>query len=391
MATWALLLGLLFAIDGARAAPAASFHTPPIAPIPDMAKTSSSLPFTTTVSSPLFLPYLLNQQLTHAQLHPSPILSAHNLAKGDFTLDIVVRDVLELSQFAFSLHYDPNIVQALDAHIGPLLLDTGRNVAPVGPFIDNSAGVIHFSAVSSGAAPGASGTGIIATIDFRPQLVGKSWLSWSDVSMINTSAHAIPVQTQVGSIAISFFPITATPTPSPSPTPSVTPTATPTPVLTPTATPTATPTPTSTPTPLPGVGLLPSPLQSTHSLGAGAFTLDIETQNVLDLGAFQFTLHFDPVILQSQTAYLGPFLSSSGRTALPLAPIIDNTAGTITFGGFSFGSQPGASGSGSIAHLEFLTLRNGATILTWSDDILTDTQANGIAHTSLEGEIIITP
>ncbi len=173
------------------------------------------------------------------------------------------------------------------------------------------------------------------------------------------------------------------------PVPTATPTSTPTLAATLTPTPTPSPTPTSTPTPLPGVALRPSPLESTHDLAAGAFSLDIEVENVDNLGGFQFTLHFDPVIIQVQSIKLGPFLGSTGRSTAALPAVIDNAAGFVTFGGYTFGDQPGASGSGVIARVYFQPIDVGATALTWSDDILSDVQGNDIAHTAYNGTITV--
>ena len=125
-------------------------------------------------------------------------------------------------------------------------------------------------------------------------------------------------------------------------------------------------------------------------MAGGAFTLDVAVRNVSDFGGFQFTLHFDPSILHAEDASLGPFLGSTGRNTGKLGPDIDNSAGTITFGGFSFGSEPGPAGSGIIAHVTFSPQGAGSTSLTWSDDILSDTEGNAIAHTSVNGNMTIT-
>ena len=63
-----------------------------------------------------------------------------------------------------------------------------------------------------------------------------------------------------------------------------------------------------------------------------------------DLGSFQFTLIFSPAIVHAEGVELGDFLGSTGRNTSTLGPQINNEAGTVTFGGFSFGSQPGPDG-----------------------------------------------
>jgi len=112
-------------------------------------------------------------------------------------------------------------------------------------------------------------------------------------------------------------------------------------------------------------------------------------RDVNDFGGFQFTLHFDPAVLHADSASLGPFLGSTGRTVSPLGPDIDNDAGTITYGGFSFGSAPGPNGTGVIAHIVFVPQATGTSSLTWSDDTLSDTDGNAIPHGVLNGTITI--
>ncbi len=83
-------------------------------------------------------------------------------------------------------------------------------------------------------------------------------------------------------------------TPGPSPTPTISPT--PTLTRTPTTTPTVGPTPTPTPTPGP-VTVRIDPVWQTAGLGV-PFTVNVVVDNVVNLGAYEFTLGFDPAILQ---------------------------------------------------------------------------------------------
>ena len=88
-----------------------------------------------------------------------------------------------------------------------------------------------------------------------------------------------------------------------------------------------------------------SPSSATVEPGA-TFVLDVVVDNVVDLGGFDFTVSFNPVVVQVQTVVLGSFLGSTGRTVAPLGPNIDNTAGSFTLGGFSFGAVGGPGGTG---------------------------------------------
>ncbi|NOX63920.1 MAG: hypothetical protein GXP42_18545 [Chloroflexi bacterium] len=165
----------------------------------------------------------------------------------------------------------------------------------------------------------------------------------------------------------------ATPTPTPvTPTP-VTPTPTP---VTPTPTPT---TPTPTPPPSAGSGLMHlSPEPASGSMSGGDISVDLMIQDVTDMASFEVSLAFDATIVQVNSVTLGDFLSSSGRTASLLGPNIDNGAGRVSFGAFTFGSAPGANGSGVLATITFTPVATGASPITFENALATNTQGVAI-------------
>lgn len=82
------------------------------------------------------------------------------------------------------------------------------------------------------------------------------------------------------------------------------------------------------------------------------FTTDITVENTQDLLGFQFDVNFDPAAFAVESIELGPFLSSTGRSAQPLGPDLREAAtGRVVYGGFTLGAQdqPGAAGSGVLA------------------------------------------
>lgn len=96
-------------------------------------------------------------------------------------------------------------------------------------------------------------------------------------------------------------------------------------------------------TPAPDTVLKIDPRDKTVMLGGGPFTVDVVVDDVDDLGAFEFTMVFSPTVMQVDDVALGPFLGSTGRTVSSVGPTIDNVNGTVTFGGFSYGTAPGPS------------------------------------------------
>jgi len=82
------------------------------------------------------------------------------------------------------------------------------------------------------------------------------------------------------------------------------------------------------------------------------FTTDVTVENTQDLLGFQFDVNFDPAAFAVESIEIGPFLSSTGRSAQPLGPDLrDAASGRAVYGGFTLGAQdqPGAEGSGVLA------------------------------------------
>lgn len=147
---------------------------------------------------------------------------------------------------------------------------------------------------------------------------------------------------------------------------------------------TATATPGAVPAPPPsvpavsGVAVLMGPPALTTHVGH-VFTLTVDIANVVDLGAFTFDLLYDPAVQWVTDVQMGDFLGSTNRMVVPLGPDIDNDAGTVSFGAFTFGRSPGPVGGGRLATITCQARAAGATALTWADVQLTDTLAQALA------------
>ncbi len=104
-------------------------------------------------------------------------------------------------------------------------------------------------------------------------------------------------------------------------------------------------------------------------------TLDVCIDNAAGLGAFEFEITFDSDVVHADAVLLGDFLGSTGRTILPLTPVIDNTAnpGSIIYGAASLGTSPaGPSGSGILARIVCTAQGSGSTDLVFSSAQVTD-------------------
>jgi hypothetical protein len=131
-----------------------------------------------------------------------------------------------------------------------------------------------------------------------------------------------------------------------------------------------------------GLSLFPT---STQVAPGAVFTETVRLQDAANLGAFQATLNYNPAIAQAEAVTIAPFLTSTGRTAVPVGPMIDNTVGKVTLGAFTFGGQPGASGAGDLAAVRFRAVANGQTTLTFQEAGLSDPQGEPLAVGSLTG------
>ena len=115
------------------------------------------------------------------------------------------------------------------------------------------------------------------------------------------------------------------------------------------------------------------PATSTVQPGT-VFTIAVQIDNAVDLGAFEFTLAFSPAALQVERVMLSSFLGSTGRATGALGPTINNQAGSLAFGAFSFGNPAGPNGSGTLALIGWRAGNTGSSALTFSNVQLTDSQ-----------------
>jgi hypothetical protein len=92
------------------------------------------------------------------------------------------------------------------------------------------------------------------------------------------------------------------------------------------------------------------------------FTVDVRVDGVENLGAYEFSLQFDPSKISFVAVSSGSFLGSTGREVSCLDPVVD--AGTLVFGCGTYGSQtPGPSGSGQLAQVTFEAVGEGVSPL----------------------------
>ena len=130
------------------------------------------------------------------------------------------------------------------------------------------------------------------------------------------------------------------------------------------------------------------PADSTVEVG-NTFTVTVMIDEASDLGAFQFDMHYAPTIVQVEAMTLGNLLASTGRTVVPAGPSVDNSTGFASFGAFSFGSEPGPGGRGTLALVRLRVVGLGSSALDLQEVQVTDTRANSQAPTVEDGTVVV--
>ncbi len=111
------------------------------------------------------------------------------------------------------------------------------------------------------------------------------------------------------------------------------------------------------------------------------FDVLVKVEGANNLGGFQFDLIFPSAMLEARTMKLDSFLTSTGRTPIPLGPKIDNTNGRITFGAATAGNAPGASGNGVLLRATFRALTSGTGAMNIAKYQVLDAQGKTIVAT----------
>ncbi len=126
------------------------------------------------------------------------------------------------------------------------------------------------------------------------------------------------------------------------------------------------------------------------ALTGSTLDVDVMISGVADLYAFQFSLSFDPSLLQSTGVSEGSFLAGGGATYGSNGDV-DNSAGTISLMGYVLqGPVSGVTGDGVLMHLSFNAVGLGTATLGFSDPVFWNTAFNDIDVNLQPGNVVIT-
>lgn len=118
------------------------------------------------------------------------------------------------------------------------------------------------------------------------------------------------------------------------------------------------------------------------------FTVDVVVEDIVNIGGFQFDLHFDPSVLTFVNVEMGPFLGSSGRRVECLDPRVGPEY--VQFVCVTLGAlPPGADGSGVLATVTFDPASPGTSPLRLERVIIARLDGERIPATDEDGSISV--
>ena len=126
------------------------------------------------------------------------------------------------------------------------------------------------------------------------------------------------------------------------------------------------------------------------------FSVNITVQNVVDLYGWEFKLYYPNDILNGTSVTEGPFLKTEGVFTLFQTPEFSDsyneTHGRLTTLCLRTGEVPGVDGNGVLATITFnSTSTNGPKALHLDNVELSDSDADKIPCTTVDGEITVIP
>jgi hypothetical protein len=292
--------------------------------------------------------------------------------------------VSDLAAFQFDVLYDPAVVYVSDVTLGWFLGSGGRNTAALGPQIDNVNGRATFGGISYNTAPGAEGSGTLATLTFTPQTTGTTDLTLTGVQLRDSLNGEIPAALQPGQIWVVQYPFGDLDRDCDVDVSDIMQVAS----------------RWNDPATYDaaydfdadgdidvadimqvavawgdvcvGGPLMAQPSQArsgptlrltgptSGALQAGdEFTVTLQVEDAVDLAAYQLELAYDPAHLAVVDVSYTDLLSLGGNTTQTLGPAVDATRGRLTLAGFGYGGARGMDGNGALATVRMRALVAG--------------------------------
>lgn len=128
-----------------------------------------------------------------------------------------------------------------------------------------------------------------------------------------------------------------------------------------------------------GTALLSATASPDPAAVGSPVVLNIVLTGAADVYGWQFTLNFDPTLLQAVGVSEGAFLASGGATFFD-GGTIDNTGGHVSFVADTLLSAvPGVSGDGVLASIQFNAIAAGTAALSFGDVLMLNSQLGDVS------------
>ena len=338
---------------------------------------------------------------------------------GQSCISVQIAQADNLGAFDFTLSFPATRLAGASASLGPFLGSTDRTVSAVTPNI--SAGSLTFGAYSAGSQDGPEGSGTLASVCFEPRTTGSAKIAFRNLQITDINGQVLRVRSQGTSLTItnscfwadidcdgdvdivdiqrvagkwntrrghndfkarydldndgdidiidiqrvaSRFGHSLSDNPARNVDVA------------------------SSQAADISLQLSPALLQLTPSQ-TGRILLN--ASNTQALAALEAKLTYDPTLIRIESIRLTDWLGSTGRTVNMLGPQIDNRQGIARFAAFSTGTQPGVSGSGSLAILEVKALGVGESALAINDSQATTPDASPLSVTDVDAVVQVRP
>jgi hypothetical protein len=288
---------------------------------------------------------------TTLKLDPASIVDETKTPGNSITLAVNVVDVTNLYAFEFKIYYKNNVLNATSA-----IRPAGHFLEPVDPAnqfqpkweLKNDFNATHgrvwlsFTLLFPEAAR--TGNGTLAQITLNIIGVDSTALTFAEGTLVDDTGTLISHVEQG-----SFFDNR----------------------------------PPAPPAPPATIYVDPESLIDPALIPSNSFSVNVNIINGTDVLGYEFTLNFDPSIIEATSVLEGPYLSSVGSTTV-LVTQIDNSIGFVRFGAALI-APPGANGDGTLAAITFHVLSMGASLLTISGTSLTDPLGQPLSFTTQDG------
>ena len=129
-----------------------------------------------------------------------------NSPNENFTLNVKIRDVLDLYGYEFKLFYNSTILNATAVKEGSFLNQNGETFFYICEFNDHynsTHGIIWIDCCLTGDVLGEKGNGTLATISFRSFATGSSNICLSDIKLVDSKGEPIPYESVNGSLIVA--------------------------------------------------------------------------------------------------------------------------------------------------------------------------------------------